>query len=114
MKETIIKVKDLVKNYGNFEAVKGISFEVHEGEIFGLLGPNGAGKSTTLEIIETLRTKTSGKIVVDGFDLDKDPNEIKKIIGVQLQTSGFYPGLNLVELIKLFAGLYNTEADPMA
>jgi ABC-2 type transport system ATP-binding protein len=113
-KKIIISVRDLVKNYGSFNAVKGISFEVHEGEIFGLLGPNGAGKSTTLEIIETLRTKTSGKIVVDGYDLDKDPNEIKKIIGVQLQTSGFYPGLNLVELIKLFAGLYNTEADPMA
>lgn len=113
-KKIIISVKDLVKNYGSFKAVKGISFDVHEGEIFGLLGPNGAGKSTTLEIIETLRTKTSGTIIVDGFDLDKDPQEIKKIIGVQLQTSGFYPGLNLVELIQLFAGLYNTEADPMA
>nr|HQU57234.1 ATP-binding cassette domain-containing protein [Chitinophagaceae bacterium] len=59
MKNTIISVKDLVKNYGEFKAVKGISFEVFEGEIFGLLGPNGAGKSTTLEIIETLRPKTS-------------------------------------------------------
>ncbi|MFM6925504.1 MAG: ATP-binding cassette domain-containing protein, partial [Ferruginibacter sp.] len=68
---TIITVKDLVKNYGNFSAVKGISFEVYEGEIFGLLGPNGAGKSTTLEIIETLRTKTSGHITVCGLDLDK-------------------------------------------
>jgi ABC-2 type transport system ATP-binding protein len=83
-----------------------------EGEIFGLLGPNGAGKSTTLEIIETLREKTAGEITVDGFDLDKDPNEIKKIIGVQLQTSGFYPGLNLLELIDLFAGLYNRDIDP--
>src|SRR4051795_9578744 len=102
----IIEVKDLVKNYGTFEAVKGISFDVYENEIFGLLGPNGAGKSTTLEIIETLRSKTSGKVFVDGLDLDRDPNEIKKIIGVQLQTSGYYPGLNLVELIKLFSGLY--------
>ena len=84
MNKTIISVKDLVKNYGNFQAVKGISFEVYKGEIFGLLGPNGAGKSTTLEIIETLRQKTSGEILVDGFNLDKDPNEIKKIIGVQL------------------------------
>src|ERR1044072_8732982 len=105
MAETIIKVKDLVKKYGDCEAVKGMSFEVKDGEIFGLLGPNGAGKSTTLEIIETLREKTRGKIVVDGFDLDKNPQEIKKIIGVQLQTSGYYPGLNLVELIDLFAGL---------
>jgi len=107
----IIEVKDLVKNYGSFEAVKGISFDVYEGEIFGLLGPNGAGKSTTLEIIETLREKTSGRIIVDGIDLDAHPNEIKKIIGVQLQTSGYYPNLTLIELIQLFAGLYNTEID---
>ena len=109
----IISVIDLKKNYGKFEAVKGISFDVYEGEIFGLLGPNGAGKSTTLEIIETLREKTSGKIMVDGLDLDKDPGKIKKIIGVQLQTSGFYPGLNLLELIDLFSGLYNTKVHAM-
>jgi ABC-2 type transport system ATP-binding protein len=108
---TIISVKDLRKNYGSFEAVKGISFDVYEGEIFGLLGPNGAGKSTTLEIIETLRDKTSGTVILNGFDLDKDPDSIKKIIGVQLQTSGFYPGLKLVELIKMFAGLYNQPAN---
>lgn len=113
MAKTIISIKNLVKNYGNFEAVKGISFDVYEGEIFGLLGPNGAGKSTTLEIIETLRPKTSGEVNVDGYDLDKQPNEIKRIIGVQLQTSGYYPGLNLVELIELFAGLYNREVNPM-
>jgi ABC-2 type transport system ATP-binding protein len=111
MGNVIISVKNLVKKYGNFEAVKGISFDVIEGEIFGLLGPNGAGKSTTLEIIETLRHKTSGSVTVDGFDLDKHPNEIKVLIGVQLQTSGFYPGLNLVELIDLFAGLYNRRVN---
>ena len=83
-KSTIISVKNLVKNYGNFQAVKGISFDVKEGEIFGLLGPNGAGKSTTLEIIETLREKTSGEVIVDGFNLDKDPGEIKKIIGANV------------------------------
>src|ERR687885_2909425 len=109
----IISVRNLVKNYGDFQAVKGISFDVQEGEIFGLLGPNGAGKSTTLEIIETLREKTSGTVTVDGIDLDKDPNSIKKIIGVQLQTSGYYPGLNLLELIDLFAGLYNREVNAM-
>jgi len=113
MGKTIIQVTHLHKSYGDFEAVKGISFNVFEGEIFGLLGPNGAGKSTTLEIIETLRRKTSGQIVVDGLDLDYNPNDIKKIIGVQLQASGFYPGLNLVELINLFAGLYNEDLNPM-
>src|SRR5205809_2563918 len=111
--KTIISVKDLKKNYGDFKAVKGISFDVQEGEIFGLLGPNGAGKSTTLEIIETLREKTSGEVTVDGFNLDTNPNDIKKIIGVQLQTAGYYPGLKLVELISLFAGLYNEKIDPM-
>jgi ABC-2 type transport system ATP-binding protein len=113
MQQTIISVKDLVKNYGDFKAVKGISFDVYEGEIFGLLGPNGAGKSTTLEIIETLREKTSGAIIVDSFNLDESPNEIKKRIGVQLQTSGYYPGLNLLEIIRLFTGLYNEQVDAM-
>jgi ABC-2 type transport system ATP-binding protein len=111
-KQAIISVQDLSKKYGEFEAVKQISFNVYEGEIFGLLGPNGAGKSTTLEIIETLREKTSGKIIVDGIDLDKHPNEIKKRIGVQLQTSGYYPNLNLTELLMLFGGLYNRDIKP--
>jgi len=109
----IISVKNLVKQYGSFEAIKGIGFEVQEGEIFGLLGPNGAGKSTTLEIMETLRLKTSGEVIIGGFDIDKEPNEIKQIIGVQLQTSGFYPALKLVELIELFAGLYNRSVSPL-
>jgi len=110
---TIIQVKNLVKNYDKLEAVKGISFDVHKGEIFGLLGPNGAGKTTTLEIMETLREKTSGEVIIDGFSIDKDQNEIKKIIGVQLQAAGYYPNLNLVELIELFSGLYNVETNPM-
>ncbi len=110
---TVISVKNLTKSYGSFQAVKGISFEVYEGEIFGLLGPNGAGKSTTLEIIETLREKTEGEIIVAGYNIDKDINAIKRIIGVQLQTSGFYPGLNLTELIQLFAGLYNQPVNYM-
>jgi len=109
----IIGVRNLTKKYGQFEAVKGISFDVHEGEIFGLLGPNGAGKSTTLEIIETLREKTSGEVTVNGYNLDDNPNEIKKIIGVQLQASGFYPGLTLLELIELFGGLYNHDVNPL-
>jgi ABC-2 type transport system ATP-binding protein len=113
MPKTIISVQNLCKDYGEFKAVKNISFDVYEGEIFGLLGPNGAGKSTTLEIIETLRSKTSGKVLVDGLDLDTNPDEIKKIIGVQLQTSGFYPNLTLLELIELFAGLYNKDVNPM-
>lgn len=114
MPTPIITVKNLVKKYGNFTAVHGISFEVYPGEIFGLLGPNGAGKSTTLEIIETLREKTSGEIWVNGLSIDDAPEAIKKIIGVQLQTAGFYPNLTLTELIELFVGLYQTEIDPLS
>jgi ABC-2 type transport system ATP-binding protein len=109
--KAVITVKDLVKHYPEVKAVNGISFEVYEGEIFGLLGPNGAGKTTTLEIIETLREKTSGEVLVCGMSIDNHANEIKKIIGVQLQAAGYYPSLSLLELIKLFAGLYNRKVD---
>ena len=111
-KQPIITVKNLVKKYGDFTAVNDISFEVYEGEIFGLLGPNGAGKTTTLEIIETLREKTSGEITVDGYSIDSDTDAIKKRIGVQLQAAGYYPNLNLSELIDLFSGLYGINKSP--
>jgi len=113
-KQPIITVNNLVKQYADFIAVKGISFEVYEGEIFGLLGPNGAGKTTTLEIIETLRDKTSGEVVVDGFSTDTHANQIKQRIGVQLQAAGYYPNLNLTQLLELFAGLYGASIKPLA
>lgn len=109
----LLEVQNLKKYYATQKAVDDISFTIQEGSIFGLLGPNGAGKSTTLEIIETLRTKTSGTVTVCGFDLDKKPDAIKQLIGVQLQKSGFYPSLNLIELINLFAGLYGEQVDAM-
>ena len=112
-KQPIITVNNLVKQYGDFVAVKGISFEVYEGEIFGLLGPNGAGKTTTLEIIETLRDKTSGEVILDGLSIDTDAGSIKQRIGVQLQAAGYYPNLNLIELLDLFAGLYGARIKPM-
>lgn len=108
----IISVKDLHKSYGDFKAVNGISFEVKTGSIFGLLGPNGAGKTTTLEIIETLKSKDSGTVLVDGMNIDTHATEIKQIIGVQLQAAGYFPNLNLKELVELFAGLYNVTVDP--
>ena len=110
-RKPVIEVKNLFKEYGALRAVQGLSFEVYEGEIFGLLGPNGAGKTTTLEIIETLRSKTSGEVFVKGFSVDKNPEEIKKRIGVQLQSAGYYPNLTLSELLKLFAGLYNVKVE---
>ncbi len=113
MSNPIISVNQLTKKYGDFEAVKGISFDVMEGEIFGLLGPNGAGKTTTLEIMETLREKTSGEVLIDGKSVDKNAADIKRIIGVQLQAAGFYPNINLLQLIDLFSGLYNVKVDAM-
>lgn len=112
-KAKIIEVKNLVKKYSNFTAVKGISFDVYQGEIFGLLGPNGAGKTTTLEIIETLRDQTEGEVLVGGYSIDNNQDEIKSMIGVQLQQAGFYPRLNLNEVLELFAGLYDVEIDPI-
>lgn len=110
---SIIHVEQLVKKYDQFTAVNNISFQVQEGSIFGLLGANGAGKTTTLEILETLKSKDQGKVIIDGFDLDKDAQAIKQIIGVQLQASGYFPNLNLKELLELFSGLYNVKIYPM-
>lgn len=107
----IIEVKGLCKKYGNNLAVNNLHFNVLKGEIFGLLGPNGAGKSTTLEILETLKDKTDGEVIVCGHNIDTEKAIIKNKIGVQLQTSGFYPGLTLKELLLLFSGLYNVKTD---
>lgn len=93
--------------------MNGISFDVEAGTVFGLLGSNGAGKTTTLEIIETLKQKDEGTITVGGYDIDRYPQEIRKMIGVQLQASGYFPHLNLKELLELFAGLYNVNVKPM-
>ncbi len=109
----IISVHQLTKKYDALTAVDGISFSVSEGEIFGLLGPNGAGKTTTLEIIETLRPKSSGEVKVCGYSTDTHPDEIKKRIGVQLQAAGYYPNITLIEQIRLFSGLYHRPVDPM-
>lgn len=113
-KEDIIVVKNLVKKFGDFTAVDDISFSVKKGEIFGILGPNGAGKTTTLEIIETLQQQTSGEVWVDGVNAVEHPWEVKSRIGVQLQSSNFYPQLTLVELLKMFAAMYDITVDPMA
>lgn len=110
----IIEVKNLIKKYGDFTAVDDISFQVKEGEVFGILGPNGAGKTTTLEIIETLQVQTEGRVMVDGIDTLEHPWEVKSRIGVQLQSSNFYPQLNLIELLKMFAAMYDVEVDPMS
>lgn len=109
--ESVIEVKKLVKKYGDFTAVNGISFKVEKGEIFGLIGENGAGKTTTLEIIEGLRTQTSGEIEILGLSHKKNLKEIKSRIGIQLQSSAYYNYLKLQEIVELFASFYKKEVD---
>jgi len=111
--ENIIEVKNLTKKYADFTAVDGINFEVKKGEVFGILGPNGAGKTTTLEMIEGLKGITSGSVILDGKDVAKETFAVKSIIGVQLQSSAFFEGLNLRELLDTFASLYNRKVDSM-
>jgi ABC-2 type transport system ATP-binding protein len=108
----IIDIHGLVKRYGSFTAVDGIDLSVEDGEIFGILGPNGAGKTTTLEMIEGLRPPDSGSITVAGIDAVRESNQVRPIIGVQLQTTALFEHLNSAELIELFAGLYETPASP--
>ncbi len=120
---SVIEVKNLKKVYRlskplesgsrEFEAVRDVSFFVEKGEIFGILGPNGAGKTTTLEIIETIKKQTSGKVEVLGFDNLEASNEIKKRIGVQLQSSEYLPAITLSELLELFGSLYGQAVKPL-
>jgi len=106
----IIQAHALVKRYGNHLAVAGIDLAIHEREIFGILGPNGAGKTTTLEMIEGLRTPDAGTIRVAGLDAVAQSLQVRRIIGVQLQTTALFDHLSAAELIDLFAGLYDVPA----
>ncbi len=111
--ENIIQVHDLRKSYGDLKAVDGISFGVSAGEVFGILGPNGAGKTTTVEILEGMRAPDSGIAVVNGIDVQKDPRAVKKIIGIQLQSSAFFDRLSLVEILDVMASLYHRRIDAL-
>lgn len=113
MPSPIIDVANLTKVYGTFTAVDEISFSVHEGETFGILGPNGAGKTTTLEMIEGLKSITSGAVTVCGHNAQTEANTVKSLIGVQLQSSSFFDQLNLSELLVTFASLYGRTVDPI-
>jgi ABC-2 type transport system ATP-binding protein len=110
----IISVRGLRKRYGQLTAVDGVSFDVAEGEVFGILGPDGAGKTTTLEMIEGMRPIDEGSATIDGIDVRRDPREVKRRIGIQLQSSAFFDELTLVELLDLFGRLYGRAVDPMA
>lgn len=111
--KNIIEVDNLTKRYGDTTTVKGISFSVREGEVFGILGPNGAGKTTTLEMIEALRTVDSGSVTLDGIDVTKHPQKIRRIVGIQLQSSSFYDKITLREQLTMFASFYGKKVDPL-
>ncbi|HSW98799.1 MAG TPA: ABC transporter ATP-binding protein [Candidatus Saccharimonadales bacterium] len=113
MADIIIKVDKLRKKYGGREVVKGISFEVKKGEIFGILGPNGAGKTTTLEMMEAMRPIDGGSAVIAGINVADDPYGIRRIIGVQPQTPSFQDKTKLTEIIELFAAAYGEKVKPM-
>ena len=101
-----IAVRDLRKSYGSYEALRGISFEIKEGEVFGLLGPNGAGKTTTIEILEGYRSRDSGEVEVLGLDPERAGSAFRERIGVVLQQSQLWPNLTVAETHRMFAGYY--------
>ena len=109
--DTAIKVHGLRKSYGDFEAVRGIDFEVLRGEVFGLLGPNGAGKTTTVEILEGYRARTEGKVSVLGFDPGERARALRARVGIVLQSTGLYRHIRVREAIAHFANMYPHPRD---
>jgi ABC-2 type transport system ATP-binding protein len=109
----IVKVENLHKSYDNNEVVKGISFDVEKGEVFGILGPNGAGKTTTLEMMEALRPIDEGTVTIDGVDVAKDSQKVKYMIGVQLQSTAFMDKVKLTELLEQQAAAYGERVNAM-
>ena len=106
-----VYVSELHKSYGAFEALRGITFEIGEGEVFGLLGPNGAGKTTTVEILEGYRRRDAGDVTVLGVDPARDGSAWRERIGIVLQSSAMYPNLTVAEHVSLFAGYYAAPRD---
>jgi ABC-2 type transport system ATP-binding protein len=106
-----VEVNGLRKSYGDVEAVRGIDFEIAEGEVFGLLGPNGAGKTTTIEILEGYRKRDAGSVSVLGIDPEHAGGELRERIGVVLQASEVYETLSVEEILRLFAGYYRHPRD---
>jgi ABC-2 type transport system ATP-binding protein len=110
--QSAIEVDDLRKSYGDFEAVRGISFRVEPGEVFGLLGPNGAGKTTTVEILEGYRERSGGSVSVLGHDPGSSTRDMREHVGIVLQSSGFYPRVTVKEAVEHWARLYPKPLDP--
>ncbi len=106
-----VRVHGLRKRYGEYEAVRGIDFEIRAGEVFGLLGPNGAGKTTTVEVLEGYRARDGGEVEVLGEDPQRAGRAWRERVGVVLQSSSLYPGLTVRESLRLFAGYYARPRD---
>ena len=106
-----IQVVDIVKRYGNFTAVDGVSFDVAEGEVFGLLGPNGAGKSTLIRMMTTLLEITGGTALIEGSDVRKDPDRARRCMGVIPQAMTSDIDLTVEENLNIYAKLYNVPAE---
>jgi ABC-2 type transport system ATP-binding protein len=111
----VVQAADLHKRYGNLEALRGISFEIRRGQVFGLIGPNGAGKTTTVEILEGLRLPDSGRVTVCGLDPARESKELKQKIGAQLQATMLPDKMRVEEALRLFAGFYadSTLIEPL-
>jgi ABC-type Fe3+/spermidine/putrescine transport system ATPase subunit len=112
LEEVVIRIEGLRKRYGEVVAVDGLNLTVNRGEVFGILGPNGAGKTTTLETIEGLRKPDAGEIEVAGYDAVRESEDLKRIIGVQLQSTALFDYLTVRETLKLFADLYGAGRLP--
>ena len=112
MPNPVLRVENLTKRYGDVEAVRGISFQVNEGEVFGLLGPNGAGKTSTVEILEGLRDADGGAVSVCGYDPRTQSGELKHEIGAALQSTALPDKLRVMEALRLFAGFYKRRRNP--
>src|SRR5258708_3879515 len=112
MTNSILQVENLVKKYDKVEAVRGVSFAVEEGEVFGLLGPNGAGKTTTVEILEGLRTPDGGRVSVCGLDPQRDSQALKREIGAALQATSLPDKIRVMEALRLFASFYKRHRNP--
>jgi len=112
MPNPILQVENLEKRYEDVHAVRGVSFAVAEGEVFGLLGPNGAGKTSTIEVLEGLRVPDGGRVSVCGLDPQKNPNELKHEIGAALQSTSLPDKIRVVEAVRLFASFYQRRRKP--
>lgn len=107
--QKILEVKNLKKNYGNLEAVKNVSFDIFENEIFGLVGPNGAGKSTVLKIVATILSKSDGEIIICGENLQKHPDKIRQMISYLPEEAGAYKNLSGLDYLKFMAAIYTDD-----